>query len=108
MRTCERQARVVVVHEVGVGDCRLKKEHSAQQLAPEVQRPDFSCLSCPASIRMWSMKPEDAVARYVRGLASRGGKARAKKLSARRRKQIAAKAGRTRWGRRKTHREKRP
>jgi hypothetical protein len=54
------------------------------------------------------MKPEDAVAQYVRGLASRGGKARAKKLSAKRRKQIAAKAARTRWGRRKTHEEKQP
>jgi hypothetical protein len=43
------------------------------------------------------MKPEDAVAAYIRKLAKAGGKARKKALTAERRKQIAKKAARTRW-----------
>jgi len=43
------------------------------------------------------MKPKDAVAEYVRKLASAGGKGRAKKLTAKRRKEIAKKAARMRW-----------
>jgi hypothetical protein len=43
------------------------------------------------------MKSEDAVARYVHKVASLGGKGRAKKLSRKRRKQIAKNAARTRW-----------
>jgi len=43
------------------------------------------------------MKPKDPVAEYVRKLASAGGKARKKKLTAKRRKAIAKKAARARW-----------
>jgi hypothetical protein len=47
------------------------------------------------------MKSDDPIAAYLRNLASQGGKARGKKLSAARRKQIAKKAARTRWAKRK-------
>ena len=48
-----------------------------------------------------AMKPTDPVGEYVRKLASLGGKARRKKLSAKRRKQIARKAARARWAMRR-------
>jgi hypothetical protein len=43
------------------------------------------------------MKDNDAVTEYIRRLASAGGKARSKKLSPKRRKDIARKAANTRW-----------
>jgi hypothetical protein len=44
-----------------------------------------------------TVKPKDAISKYLAKIASAGGKARKKKLSAERRKQIARKAARTRW-----------
>jgi hypothetical protein len=43
------------------------------------------------------MKSEDAVAEYIRRVASQGGKARAKSLNAKQRKEIARRAARARW-----------
>jgi hypothetical protein len=51
--------------------------------------------------RLPAVKSKDPVADYIRGLASKGGKGRAKKLSAKRRKQIAKKAARKRWAKRR-------
>jgi len=45
------------------------------------------------------MKSDDAIAEYVRKIASLGGRRRAQKLSAKRRTEIARKAARARWGR---------
>ncbi len=42
-------------------------------------------------------KPRGPVAEYIRKLASAGGKGRAKKLTAKRRKEIAKKGARARW-----------
>jgi hypothetical protein len=44
---------------------------------------------------------EDYIAEYVRGVASKGGKARAQSLSSARRKKIASKAAEVRWRRAK-------
>lgn len=43
------------------------------------------------------MKAENAVAEYVRRVASQGGKARAKSLGAKQRREIARRAARARW-----------
>jgi hypothetical protein len=43
------------------------------------------------------MKPKGVVAKYLRKLASAGGKARKKSLTAKRRKEIARKAAKARW-----------
>ena len=64
--------------------------------------PLYDCISGPLDILARQaypppMKPEDPVAEYVRKLASAGGKARKKKLTAKRRKAIAKKAARARW-----------
>jgi hypothetical protein len=42
--------------------------------------------------------PKDLLAEYIHKVASSGGKARAKKLSKARRKEIGRKAARARWG----------
>jgi hypothetical protein len=47
------------------------------------------------------MKDKDAVAEYIRDLASKGGKARSKQLTSARRKAIARTAAKARWNKKK-------